>query len=652
MAGRVVTETGGSWGLTNQLTTTTYYNTGAIKGVTSGDNDGTASDTDYEVAGYTYDAAGNRLTETLSHTYSYLVSGSTYAQITLSLENEVATWDDDHRMLTVKDLSGAQWTATSTGVRTAQTGDPFSITYWYDLDGNIRRMQSTYDMLTATGTDTTAGGEDYWYTYDAMNRFVITRGAMSGTIGTGTIVTGTTGTSMTYNRDGTRATVTNGVDGTMETDTYTAAGLLGQVQVGSFVRGTYAYDAYGRAWDYTEYDATVAHNVIYDRVAFYNGGGVVTQDEVTTKRGSTTTLVNSSYTYNVYGQVSTVEAATQTNGGTPVDSETRYYYFTFDGASETASVYYSPNLAGPPVTYVTGYAYDGLGRLKEIDVSDGHPRTLLYQSDLTGQIIRRDQVGTAPHEVHYYFNGIQVGDVSNNGAGSDLDYAQEIADRTATITTGGPFHNGGTTPTAYANFDQSYNPLNGYDANSASGSYTVTDGDTLQSIAAMEWGDGSLWYLIADANGLSGDDTLTTGWHRRRDRPAWRWPRTLRGGACRQLHGAALGLRRDRAPADRRPAPPRPDRARSARPRHRDPRLRGPRYLRRRLDLAVRDRRADRAGLVGDHRGARDHAADRPARPRSSRGARRPFAKARPPGRGVQRSRRRYLTERYAVAVR
>jgi len=28
-------------------------------------------------------------------------------------------------------------------------------------------------------------------------------------------------------------------------------------------------------------------------------------------------------------------------------------------------------------------------------------------------------------------------------------------------------------------------------------------GDTLQSIAQMLWGDSSLWYVLADANGLS-----------------------------------------------------------------------------------------------------------------------------------------------------
>ena len=43
------------------------------------------------------------------------------------------------------------------------------------------------------------------------------------------------------------------------------------------------------------------------------------------------------------------------------------------------------------------------------------------------------------------------------------------------------------------------------------GDYTVQDGDTLQSIARALWGDASLWYLIADANGLTSADTLVGG---------------------------------------------------------------------------------------------------------------------------------------------
>jgi hypothetical protein len=43
------------------------------------------------------------------------------------------------------------------------------------------------------------------------------------------------------------------------------------------------------------------------------------------------------------------------------------------------------------------------------------------------------------------------------------------------------------------------------------GRYTVRDGDTLQGIAASVWGDASLWYMIAEANGLSGSESLAAG---------------------------------------------------------------------------------------------------------------------------------------------
>ncbi|MDV7375357.1 LysM peptidoglycan-binding domain-containing protein, partial [Acinetobacter baumannii] len=46
---------------------------------------------------------------------------------------------------------------------------------------------------------------------------------------------------------------------------------------------------------------------------------------------------------------------------------------------------------------------------------------------------------------------------------------------------------------------------------SASTSYVVNNGDTLQSIALSVWGDASMWYMLADVNGLSATDKLTAG---------------------------------------------------------------------------------------------------------------------------------------------
>lgn len=47
----------------------------------------------------------------------------------------------------------------------------------------------------------------------------------------------------------------------------------------------------------------------------------------------------------------------------------------------------------------------------------------------------------------------------------------------------GTFRNGSTYGISYADFAQSYGPLNSYAKGSGSGSYTVRSGDTLQSIA-------------------------------------------------------------------------------------------------------------------------------------------------------------------------
>ncbi|HEX3674199.1 MAG TPA: LysM domain-containing protein, partial [Rhizomicrobium sp.] len=75
----------------------------------------------------------------------------------------------------------------------------------------------------------------------------------------------------------------------------------------------------------------------------------------------------------------------------------------------------------------------------------------------------------------------------------------------------GPFLNGSATSTSYADFDESYDPINGLDYDSTASSYTVNTGDTLESIAQQLWGDASYWYMIADANGLSSDADLVSG---------------------------------------------------------------------------------------------------------------------------------------------
>ncbi|MES2445477.1 MAG: phage tail tip lysozyme, partial [Pseudomonadota bacterium] len=77
--------------------------------------------------------------------------------------------------------------------------------------------------------------------------------------------------------------------------------------------------------------------------------------------------------------------------------------------------------------------------------------------------------------------------------------------------TPGAFRGGLTYGSSYADFTNSYDPINSYSQGSSGGTYTVRSGDTLQGIAQNVWGDSSLWYKLAEANGLSGGGSLAEG---------------------------------------------------------------------------------------------------------------------------------------------
>lgn len=187
-------------------------------------------------------------------------------------------------------------------------------------------------------------------------------------------------------------------------------------------------------------------------------------------------------------------------------SDTKTTYVWWDRAEESL-ITYNPNTS-QSTTNTTSFTYNGDGHLKRAQINDGRPRTITYVDNALGQIISRVD-STGPKEFYYNFAGMQRGDIGNNGRGpSDTDYATAIAARQAAAQTG-PFRNGSAQ--SFADFDQNYVPINPASDGQTGSSYTVRDGDTLQSIANALWGDASLWYLIADANGLTGTTALAGG---------------------------------------------------------------------------------------------------------------------------------------------
>ncbi len=104
-----------------------------------------------------------------------------------------------------------------------------------------------------------------------------------------------------------------------------------------------------------------------------------------------------------------------------------------------------------------------------------------------------------------------IGQIGNDGT-DNVDYATTI-DRNGSVDGTGPFREGSSSGATFADFDQNYTAINtGSTGEAGAGSvYSVRQGDSLQSIALGIWGDASLWYMLAEANGPSASSSLSAG---------------------------------------------------------------------------------------------------------------------------------------------
>ena len=106
-----------------------------------------------------------------------------------------------------------------------------------------------------------------------------------------------------------------------------------------------------------------------------------------------------------------------------------------------------------------------------------------------------------------------MGSISNDGT-DETSYAVSIDRRLAAAAPDatGPFRDGGAASVANADYDGQVRSITSFSsAGAAGGIHTVREGDTLAGLAASLWGDASLWYKLASANGLSAASALVPG---------------------------------------------------------------------------------------------------------------------------------------------
>jgi hypothetical protein len=161
----------------------------------------------------------------------------------------------------------------------------------------------------------------------------------------------------------------------------------------------------------------------------------------------------------------TVAKRNNVDGDAPDTRTIEFLKWAAGGARAYQHEYDTNTASGSDTLQTSTLYYDDAGTLTSAYIGDGRARWVYLVNDADGRVLQRNEedggTGGDPRELHYYFNGRRVGDISNNGT-SNTDYAQSIQDHTVVPTVTSAFRASTTTSVPYADFDQSYDAINGF----------------------------------------------------------------------------------------------------------------------------------------------------------------------------------------------
>jgi YD repeat-containing protein len=463
-AGLVTRQTGS----TGQDVEYTYYGHGLVRSIV---DNATRTQSLYE-----YDGDGNRISEFFTN------FGDSYVFAQSRVE-----YDALNRVTSISDNN-------------------YQVSYEYDAVGNRRHMVASYTDMVGYHQQT----QDYWYEYDALNRFTVTMGSLvDGHI----VAVGKDAVQLGYDAAGQRRSATYAKDGHTELYYYDENGYLTKQVTNGIRMQERTNDLLGRVTHLYESDP-YKKLLVTDVTREWDADGMLLSERDDLHKATTT------YTRLADGTLMKID--TKPDDSKAVGSTSTYTYEWWDGAKQS-TLKTQENLKDwkPATSY---FNYDVNGNLKSTyddgGNEPGNARGFQYWTDLRGQVQRRDELtgvtvkngvitgatGDRKHN-YYYLNGNRVGNQGNDGIDT-IDYVQELAGK---LGKGSENQFKVFTPVSTADFDENYMAINAQYPASAPGAWTVRTGDTLQSIASALWGDATLWYILADANGLQGADTLRSG---------------------------------------------------------------------------------------------------------------------------------------------
>ena len=342
------------------------------------------------VTGYAYDHLGNLTTMTdamgQKETHTYDLNGNLLTTTDRNGNVTAFTYDDLGRQVNVQVksaagtlLSSKQTAYTLTGQTLSEQNDTATVTWKYDALGRMTQESETggvvknytYNLADLrTGYQLLVGGAQKMnttYTYDQMNRLstVLENGAQAA--------------SYTYDKNGNRATMTNG-NGTTVTYAYNAANLVTSLQnkKGLSTLSNYVYQYYldgnqAQKNDHTGRSTSYAYDAQrrLTQEAESGAADAVTRayrfDEAGNRLSMTVTGAESYTTNYTYDRNNRLLTETRTSGGTQQVTD---YTYDANGNTQTKTTGASSEQ----------YTYDGFNRLVKV-VNAAGTTTYDYRPD-------------------------------------------------------------------------------------------------------------------------------------------------------------------------------------------------------------------------------------------------------------------------------
>lgn len=420
-----------------------------------------------EIALFSYDAQGNVVTK-----------GSSMRDVWM-LETDYFVYDSLGRLVQVKRYNPNDIDVNNPDV----DKNLLSIDYEYDAIGNIRDTK----VMTNYPKHKRITQEDY-YTYDENNRILINKGVLQNN---NIVMTASQGSELHYDAAGNILSASKFEAGWLNQFSYryTQDNQVELIRKNKIDFQTKVYDSAG--------------NVIEEHL--YNEGGYVTQhnrmdykngllEHVITSDRNNMEMSKTEYLYD--GMDNLINQRTQFDWGRQVQTHTYSYALWDNYQQEIETVKFEFN--GVPSWGQSTRTYDVNGLLKKSTDLNGQNTVEFISSGLDGIKVRKDSLG----KVQYlHLAGKTIGDLwcdNNHGARLEV-YGGFTPKGTQEQSQFGPSikESWQTTSTTQGTPELPNTPQNNL------GAYTLQAGDTLESIALQVYGDASLWYLIADANGIT-----------------------------------------------------------------------------------------------------------------------------------------------------